>query len=54
VAIHTEAMIAYCVDLVTMLLIMAGIAIFYNFLVLLVREGDISSHGRQDNIVGRV
>jgi hypothetical protein len=54
VAIHTEAMVAYCVDLVTMLLIMAGIAIFYNFLVLLVCEGDISSHGRQDNIVGRV
>jgi hypothetical protein len=53
VTIHTEAMVAYCIDLVMMLLIMAGIAILYVFLVLFVCEGDISSHGRQDNFVGR-
>ena len=54
VTIHTETMVAYCVDLVLMLLIMAGIAVFYVILVLLVCEGDIPSHGRQDNIVSRV
>jgi hypothetical protein len=54
VAIHTEAMVAYCVDFGMIFLIMAGIAVFCDILVLLVCEDDISSHGRQDNIVGRV